>query len=206
MAFIKINTNDINDDTTATFTVTSCDVYDCELNFTREDIITINRFDDVYQLEENPTDYQIAAAYFQRVRSTCNNTVSGIMFQNLFSDGLTSYQNCLSYLSSTKTYGIYSVTGLEGFTEDFIGDDTATVPDLPAFDREAVKRVYPDLPVDAFEDALESWLTNGQTALDALNAGQDSGEAGQLADAAVNSMKTYGLQILEYYTAKLSNE
>ena len=176
------------------------------MNFTREDIITINRFDDVYQLEENPTDYQIAAAYFQRVRSTCNNTVSGIMFQNLFSDGLTSYQNCLSYLSSTKTYGIYSVTGLEGFTEDFIGDDTATVPDLPAFDREAVKRVYPDLPVDAFEDALESWLTNGQTALDALNAGQDSGEAGQLADAAVNSMKTYGLQILEYYTAKLSNE
>lgn len=69
-----------------------------------------------------------------------------------------------------------------------------------------MKRVYPDLPVDAFEDALESWLTNGQTALDALNAGQDSGEAGQLADAAVNSMKTYGLQILEYYTAKLSNE
>ena len=206
MSVYKINTNDINDDTTATFTVTSCDVYDCELNFTREDIITINRFDDVYQLEENPTDYQIAAAYFQRVRSTCNNTVSGIMFQNLFSDGLTSYQNCLSYLSSTKTYGIYSVTGLEGFTEDFIGDDTATVPDLPAFDREAVKRVYPDLPVDAFEDALESWLTNGQTALDALNAGQDSGEAGQLADAAVNSMKTYGLQILEYYTAKLSNE
>ena len=79
MSVYKINTNDINDDTTATFTVTSCDVYDCELNFTREDIITINRFDDVYQLEENPTDYQIAAAYFQRVRSTCNNTVSGIM-------------------------------------------------------------------------------------------------------------------------------
>ena len=96
MSVYKINTNDINDDTTATFTVTSCDVYDCELNFTREDIITINRFDDVYQIEENPTDYQIAAAYFQRVRGTCNNMVSGVLFQNLFSNGLTSYQGCLS--------------------------------------------------------------------------------------------------------------
>ncbi len=206
MSVYKINTNDINDDTTATFTVTSCDVYDCELNFTREDIITINRFDDVYQIEENPTDYQIAAAYFQRVRGTCNNMVSGVLFQNLFSNGLTSYQGCLSYLSSINTYGVYSVTGFEGFTEDFIGDDTAAVPDLPAFDREAVKRIYPDLPVDAFEDAFDSWVTNGQTALDALNASQDSGEAGELADAALNSMATYGRQIIEYYTAKLSNQ
>ena len=80
------------------------------------------------------------------------------------------------------------------------------MPDLPAFDREAVKRIYPDLPVDAFEDAFDSWVTNGQTALDALNAGQDSGEAGELADAALNSMATYGRQIIEYYTAKLSNQ
>ena len=68
------------------------------------------------------------------------------------------------------------------------------------------KRVYPDLPVDAFEDALASWLTNGQTALDALNAGQDSGEAGDLADAALAEMQTYGPQITAFYTAKLSGQ
>ena len=31
MSIYKINTHDIQDDTTATFTVTGCDVYDCEL-------------------------------------------------------------------------------------------------------------------------------------------------------------------------------
>lgn len=207
MSIYKINTNDINDDTTATFTVTNCDVYDCELNFDWNDITNITRFDDVFQIEDNPTDYQIAAAYFQRVKTICNNTVSGTLFNKLGNNGLVSYQDGLTVISGWVNYGVFSSTGLEGFTEELVGEDTAIAPsDLPRFDREAVKRIYPDLPVDNFEDALASWLTNGQIALDALNAGQDSGEAGDLADAAIANMQTYGPQILEFYTAKLSNQ
>lgn len=207
MSIYKINTNDIKEDTTATFTVKNCDVYDCELNFERDDIISIDRFDDVFQIEENPTDYQIAAAYFQRVKTICNNTMTGTLFNKLTSNGLVSYQNGLTIIDGWCNYGVFSATKLEGFTEELVGEETAVAPDdIPRFDRETVKRVYPDLPVDAFEDALASWISNGQVALDALNAGQNGGEAGDLADAAIRNMQTYGPQILDYYTAKLSNQ
>ena len=69
-----------------------------------------------------------------------------------------------------------------------------------------VQARYPDLPIAEFEAALDSWLTNGPIALEALSAGQDAGEAGDLADAAVQDMKTYGQQILEGYTAHLKGE
>lgn len=204
MSIYKINTHDIQDDTTATFTVTGCDVYDCELQFQREDIVSIRRFDDVFQVEDAPEDRQIAAGYFQRVKTICNNTATGTLFDRLGSNGLTSYQNGLTLIDGWARYGVFSATGLDGFTEELAGEEGPS--DLPRFDREAVKRVYPDLPVDAFEDALASWLTNGQTALDALNAGQDSGEAGDLADAALAEMQTYGPQITAFYTAKLRGQ
>lgn len=44
-----------------------------------------------------------------------------------------------------------------------------------------------------------------QIALEALNAGQDAQQAGDLADAAVNTLKIYGPQILDYDPAKRSN-
>ena len=207
MSIYKINTNDIKDNMTATFTVDSCDVFDCEINFDRDDIISIDRFDDVFQIEDNPTDYQIAAAYFQRVKTICNNSMTGTLFNKLGSNGLVSYQNGLTIIKGWYDYAVFSATQLEGFTEELLDEETAIAPDdIPRFDREAVKRVYPDLPVDEFEDALESWLTNGQTALDALNSGQDSGDAGDLADTAIANMQTYGPQIIAYYTAKLSNQ
>lgn len=211
MAVYRVNTNDFTDDTTGVFTVENCGALDCEIPFTAEDITTIQRFDDVFQIEENPEDYMIAAAYFQRVRSVCSNAASGYLFQNLLSNGLTSYQNSLTLIGAWTEHGVFSVTGLAGLSEDFMGDmmDEETLADiegLPAFDIEAVKRVYPDLPAEVFETALDSWLTNGQTAVDALNAGQDAGEAGSLADAAVADMKTLGPQILDYYAAHISNE
>ncbi|WP_125116779.1 hypothetical protein [Agathobaculum sp. Marseille-P7918] len=207
MSIYKINTNDIKDNMTATFTVDSCDVFDCEINFDRDDIISIARFDDVFQIEDNPTDYQIAAAYFQRVKTICNNSMTGTLFNKLGSNGLTSYQDGITVIKGWYDYAVFSATQLEGFTEELADAETAIAPDdIPRFDREAVKRVHPDLPVDEFEDALASWLTNGQTALDALSGGQDSGEAGDLADTAIANMQTYGPQIIAYYTAKLSNQ
>ena len=211
MAVYRVNTNDFTDDTNGVFTVENCGALDCEIPFSADDITPIARFDDVFQVEENPEDYMIAAAYFQRVRSVCSNAASGYLFQDLLSNGLTSYQNSLTMVGTWTKYGIFSVTGLEGLSEDFMGDTMdeetlAAIEGLPAFDIEAVKRIYPDLPVDEFETALDSWLTNGQTAVDALNAGRDAGEAGDLADAAVADMKTLGPQILNYYAAHISNE
>lgn len=200
MSVYKINLNDMKDDTTAAFIVENCDVYDCELNFTRNDIISVSRFDDVFQLEDNPTDYQIAAEYFQRIRVICNNMITGTMFDNLHSNGLESYKNGLSTIElwTSSEFGAFSTTGFESA----LGNDV----DLPQFDREAVKRVYPDLPVDEFEDALESWLTNGKIAIDSLNNGGSAGDEGKLADAALRDMMTYGRKIVEYYTAKLKNQ
>ncbi len=199
MSVYKINTNDINDDTTATFTVTSCDVYDCELNFNRDDITNIKRFDDVFQIEDNPTDYQIAAEYFQRVKTICNNMITGTMFNKLDSNGLASYNDGLVMIGSwtSSEFGTFSTTEFVPASEN---------AGLPQFDREAVKRVYPDLPVDAFEDGLEIWLTNGKIAVDSLNNGGKAGSEGDLADAALRDMMTYGNEILEYYTAKLTNQ
>ena len=97
-------------------------------------------------------------------------------------------------------------------SEEFFGGEItdpevqADIEGLPALDIEVVKSIYPDLPVDAFESALDSWLTNGPLALEALSAGQDAGEAGVLADAAVENMKTYGLQIIDGYAAHLTGE
>lgn len=199
MTVYKINLNDIKDDTTATFMVKSCDVYDCEIDFTREDIISISRFDDVFQIEDNPTDYQIAAEYFQRVKTICNNMITGTMFNKLNSNGLTSYEDGLVMIESwtSSDYGTFSTT-------EFV--PASANAGLPRFDRETVKRVYPDLPVDAFEDGLEIWLTNGKIAVDSLNNGGEAGSEGDLADAALRDMMTYGNEIVEYYTAKLKNQ
>lgn len=133
-----INTNDIKDDTTATFTVIGCDVYNCELNFTRNDIISVNRFDDVFQIEDNPTDYQIAASFFQRVRIICNNSITGVMFNKLTSNGNTSYADSLALIKIwfSPEFGRLTTTGLVAAEEENL--------DLPEFDREAVKRIYPD--------------------------------------------------------------
>ncbi len=212
MSVYQINSNDITEDTTGVFTVEFCGALDCEIAFTSEDITSIQRFDDVFQIEEDPEAHMIAAAYFQRVRSICNNTVNGYLFNNLFTNGLTSYQSCLSWTDGMSKYGVYSMTGLEGMSEEFFGGEItdpevqADIEGLPALDIEVVKSIYPDLPVDAFESALDSWLTNGPLALEALSAGQDAGEAGVLADAAVENMKTYGLQIIDGYAAHLTGE
>ena len=199
MSVYAINSNDIKDDTTATFTIESCDVLDCELNFTRDDIISISRFDEVFQIEDNPTDYQIAAAYFQRIKTICNNQATGTMFNKLTSNGLTSYAGGLAMIEgwTSPDLGTFSVTGFVLAIEN---------AGLPQFDREAVKRVYPDLPVDAFEDSLETWLTNGKIAIESLNAVGNAGNEGDLADVALRDMITYGNEILEYYTAKLKNQ
>lgn len=199
MTVYKINLNDIKDDATAEFMVENCDVYDCELNFTREDIISISRFDDVFQIEDNPTDYQIAAEYFQRVKTICNNMITGTMFNKLHSNGLASYNDGLVMIGSwtSSEFGTFSTTEFVPASEN---------AGLPQFDREAVKRVYPDLPVDAFEDGLEIWLTNGKIAVDSLNNGGKAGSEGALADAALRDMMTYGNEIVEYYTAKLKNQ
>ncbi len=199
MTVYKINLNDIKDDTVAAFMVKNCDLYDCELNFTREDIISISRFDDVFQIEDNPTDYQIAAEYFQRVKTICNNMITGTMFNKLDSNGLASYNDGLVMIGSwtSSEFGSFSTTEFVPVIEN---------AGLPQFDREAVKRVYPDLPVDAFEDGLETWLTNGKIAVDSLNNGGKAGSEGDLADAALRDMITYGNEILEYYTAKLKNQ
>ncbi|USF28230.1 hypothetical protein N510_003189 [Firmicutes bacterium ASF500] len=206
MSVYKINLNDIKDDTTATFKVEYCDVYDCELNFTRNDIISISRFDDVFQVEDNPTDYQIAATYFKRVEAVCSNMITGTMFDRLHSNGLISYEDGLYMIEVYTTYTIFDVTGVVGLTEEFFEKDGAPHTDLPRFDREAVKRIYPDMPVDAFEDGLEIWLTNGKIAVESLKNDKKAGTEGQLADAALNDMATYGRKILEYYTAKLTNK
>ncbi len=154
----------------------------------------------LFQLEDNPTDYQIAAEYFQRIRVICNNMITGTMFDNLHSNGLESYKNGLSTIElwTSSEFGAFSTTGFESA----LGRNV----DLPQFDREAVKRVYPDLPVDEFEDALESWLTNGKIAIDSLNNGGSAGDEGKLADAALRDMMTYGRKIVEYYTARLKNQ
>lgn len=123
MSIYKINTHDIQDDTTATFTVTGCDVYDCELQFQREDIVSIRRFDDVFQVEDAPEDRQIAAGYFQRVKTICNNTATGTLFNRLGSNGLTSYQNGLTIIDGWARYGVFSATGLDGFTEELAGEE-----------------------------------------------------------------------------------
>lgn len=93
--------------------------------------------------------------------------------------------------------GTFSVTGFVLAIEN---------AGLPQFDREAVKRVYPDLPVDAFEDSLETWLTNGKIAIESLNAVGNAGNEGDLADVALHDIRDYGNEILEYYTAKLKNQ
>ena len=209
MSIYQINRNDIGEDTTAVFSVTGCGLFDCELQFDREDMTAIQRFDDIFQIEEDPTSYQIAAAYFQRVKSICNNSASGIFFNKLLDNGLASYQNALNIVGFASTYGVYSTTKLEGFVEGAFPDgaeDTeyTAFTELPPFDPAAVKTIYPGLPVDAFESALQSWLTNGQAALDAASAGGSTGEVGKLADAAVADLRTYGQEILDFYTAKLS--
>ena len=211
----KVNTNDLTEDTAGVFTLESSQPYesaplDCEISFTAEDITPITRFDDVFQVEEDPEAAMISAAYFQRVRSVCNNIITGHLFNNLFSNGLTSYQNGLTMIGGWTEYGVFSVTGLAGMSEEFYGDafdeSQSDIEGLPAFDMEVVQARYPDLPIEEFEAALDSWLTNGPIALEALSAGQDAGEAGDLADAAVQDMKTYGPQILEGYTAHLKGE
>ena len=110
------------------------------------------------------------------------------MFNKLTSNGLTSYADGLAIIEgwTSPDFGTFSVTGFVPASEN---------AGLPQFDREAVKRVYPDLPVDAFEDNLEIWLTNGKIAIESLNAVGNAGSEGDLADAALHS-------IVQWYEVK----
>lgn len=210
MSIYKVNKNDIKDDMTAVFAIKNSNFpssgpYDCEVKL--GDAAKITRFDDVFDIEDDPTDYKIAAAYFQRIKTMFNNTTCGVNFEKL-NNGDNAYKTGVNFIKRIKD-GVFSVTKYEGgdisSSVSFEGNNatittvTTAPDDLPRFDPEAVKRVYPDLPVDKFEEALDLWIQGAEAY---YNDGVDTQNVTNLA---MQDVFTYGQKIINFYTSMLSS-
>lgn len=60
----KINKRDIHDNTTATINIQLTEPYAAKHDFETEDIISISYFDDIFQIEELPQEYQSARSVY----------------------------------------------------------------------------------------------------------------------------------------------
>ncbi len=66
MTIFIVNKNDINDDTIVNFEIFNSDIYNCKLTFNRNDIKSISYFDDIFQIENNPQEYQMISSLYTR--------------------------------------------------------------------------------------------------------------------------------------------
>lgn len=66
IAVFRINKNDINENTTVKFTIENSGIFDSSMKFSSNDIQKIDMFDKIFEIEDNPNEYQLASTIFAR--------------------------------------------------------------------------------------------------------------------------------------------
>ena len=69
IAVFRINKNDINENTTVKFTIENSGIFDSSMKFSSNDIRKIDMFDKIFEIEDNPSEYQLASTMFGRAVS-----------------------------------------------------------------------------------------------------------------------------------------
>lgn len=66
IAVFRINKNDINENTTVKFTIENSGIFDSSMKFSSNDIQKIDMLDKIFEIEDNPSEYQLASTIFAR--------------------------------------------------------------------------------------------------------------------------------------------
>lgn len=66
IAVFRINKNDINENTTVKFTIEGSGIFDSSMKFSSNDIQKIDMLDKIFEIEDNPSEYQLASTIFAR--------------------------------------------------------------------------------------------------------------------------------------------
>ncbi|USF26040.1 hypothetical protein N510_000956 [Firmicutes bacterium ASF500] len=69
IAVFRINKNDINENTTVKFTIENSGIFDSSMKFSSNDIQHIDMLDKIFEIEDNPSEYQLASTMFGRAVS-----------------------------------------------------------------------------------------------------------------------------------------
>ena len=69
IAVFRINRNDINENTTVKFTIENSGIFDSSMKFSSSDIRKIDMLDKIFEIEDNPSEYQLASTVFGRAVS-----------------------------------------------------------------------------------------------------------------------------------------
>ena len=205
ISVFQINKSDITDDTTAAITIANNDPYSCTLNFTRDDIQSIDLLDRIFDIEESPTDAQAAAAYYP---------YAVFMYSFLSyadANNLEGYTSAIIMTKKARTYGIPSAIGdlvlfsipLEELNSLDDGAENCTeyqrikaAAALPSLNPETVKQVHPEIAddVDALESNLTTWCESFRRYINSYGA-----EGADETNSARSAALTAAQNIIDFY-------
>ena len=142
IAAFEINMNDINDKTNGELRFDISNDIEAKIEFSKEDVKTINVLDEIFSIEDNYDNYQIARSAIKRAcysRSLINSLVLAYNSKNI--NDMTYAAAMMNVIFSAETTYGFSAGGFGN--DDIIPDDT-----LPRFNIEAVNTLYPDIASD----------------------------------------------------------
>lgn len=203
MATFAVNVNDISEDCTAEIHFELADNLNVTANISGSDIQTIDEFDGVFAVEDDPDAYQLARS--MKIRSElCLSLIEHVVscYQDRDFDTATVVLIYASmFVSPEASYGVSCA-----YTEDegsFHGSY-----DLPTFDLETVCSELPDIAdsirlfVNSVNTILDNWTIDGtglsseelQTALNEMNV--------DLINAALNDVRDAAADIADYFESE----
>ena len=210
ISIFRINKNDIHDNTKIEFKIRGNDVYNYTQTFEREDIITIDYFDDVFQIEDNPDDYQMASSMYIRA-----SVLSKLLYRTNRDFGGFKYKllNMKDVAVLVAMYASYNGAGEFMMVVDEGGGllhemEKAVEGEPLPLDNAAVARVSPELAAMA-EEMKILWMAYGLSVMPE-NFGADgrfvTQEAYDQMEASMTGMEHVANDIIAYFETKKMNK
>ncbi len=210
ISVFKINKQDINDQTTIEFEITGSDIYNTSISFKSEDITTIDMLDKIFNIEENPSQYQLASTILWRsqgIKNAVNNLSN--------SGGLNNSSAVFSTLVALEVNTMLNMSaGLDSNSDllyyDFTTDSMLMSPDLTEGAEyskleveelvEAVNSVYPEIT-----DATTTLFAAKNIFVENLrlcsNRSTYTDEALQQVNLAIKDMESSINEIFDYFAS-----
>lgn len=158
-ASFKINMNDISENTKGELTFDLCPELEAKIKFDKTSIKTIEVLDEIFHVEDDYSNYQIARSAIKRARY-CRTILSS--FSSSYGSGNIENMKVLAIFMN----GIFSDEMTYGFSVGAFGDDyILPYETLPVFNMDAIRLLYPDAlsdfeglkkEIDVIYDCLDS--------------------------------------------------
>lgn len=142
----RINTNDVSGDMTVEFSIAGSDLYNCDMTFEGGEIQTIRCFDEIFNLEDNPREHQLASTLYARAKAV-NSGLNYFSNHGGIGDSaavLVSTVTVLSAASYEVSCGLSSSGALVLY--DFASGDSANALEVDQEEvASAAAKVFPEL-------------------------------------------------------------